>query len=162
VLGFITELKSALTVVLVTTPFAPFAGDVAITVGNAGLGACSRPHPATRAAHANNTNDMFRSLKFRTSSSMFGERSHQSSRAWKARVLDKLQAAVFRLGFTCGLRSSAVGLQPHDSPDRSFSFCRYALGREGPFEGYCSEGVERYEFIARVTVRQRNSRELSF
>jgi hypothetical protein len=36
------------------------------------------------------------------------------------------------------------------------------LGREGPFEGYCSEGIERYKFRTRVIVGQRNSRELSF
>jgi len=36
------------------------------------------------------------------------------------------------------------------------------LGRKGLFEGYCSEGVEQYEFRARVIVRQRNSREMSF
>jgi hypothetical protein len=73
-----------------------------------------------------------------------------------------MRAAVSRQGFTCGLRLSAAGMQPHESPDRCFSFCRYALGREGPFEGYCSEGVEQYEFRARVIVRQRNSREMSF
>ena len=42
----IIELKPALTAVLRTTPVAPFTGDVVITVGSAGLGACSRPHPA--------------------------------------------------------------------------------------------------------------------
>jgi hypothetical protein len=36
-------------------------------------------------------------------------------------------------------------------------FCRYALGREGPFEGYCSEGVEHYKFTVRVIARQCNS-----
>jgi hypothetical protein len=65
VLGHITELKSALTVVLATTPPAPLAGDVAITVGGPGLGACTRPHPATTAAKANIPNDIFRILNFR-------------------------------------------------------------------------------------------------
>ena len=35
------------------------------------------------------------------------------------------------------------------------------LGRDGPFEGYCSEGVEQYKFRARVIAGQRNSREMS-
>jgi len=73
-----------------------------------------------------------------------------------------MRAAVSRQGFTCGLRLSAAGMQPHKSPDRCFRFCRYTLGREGPFEGYCSEGVEQYEFRVRVIVRQLNSREMSF
>jgi len=64
-------------------------------------------------------------------------------------------------GVTCGLRLSAVGMQPHELPDRCFSFCRYALGREGPFEGYCSEGVEHFEYRARVIVRQRYSLKMS-
>ena len=42
------------------------------------------------------------------------------------------------------------------------AFCGRVLGRKGLFEGYCSEGVEQYEFRARVIVRQRNSREMSF
>ena len=42
------------------------------------------------------------------------------------------------------------------------AFCRNALGREGRFEGYCSEGVEQYKFRARVVVRQSNSREVFF
>ena len=39
-------------------------------------------------------------------------------------------------------------------------FCGYALGREGPFEGYCSEGVEHFESRASVAVRQYYSREM--
>jgi hypothetical protein len=66
VLTFITELKSALTVVGVATPLAPLAGEVAITIGNAGLGACSRPHPVTSAADANATNDIVQILNVRT------------------------------------------------------------------------------------------------
>jgi hypothetical protein len=52
VAGAIAELKPAVTAVLRATPVAAFAGDAAITVGSAGLGACSLPHPA----RANNKN----------------------------------------------------------------------------------------------------------
>jgi hypothetical protein len=59
VAGAITELKPAVTAVLRSTAVAPFAGDVTITEGNAGLGACSRPHPAARATNTNAANDIF-------------------------------------------------------------------------------------------------------
>jgi hypothetical protein len=38
--------------------------------------------------------------------------------------------------------------------------CGDALGREGPFEGCCSEGVEHFESRARVVARQYYSREM--
>lgn len=72
-----------------------------------------------------------------------------------------MRAAVSRQGFTCGLRLSAAGMLPHESPARFFSSCRYALGCEGPFEEKCSEGVEQYKFRARVIVRQCNSQAMS-
>jgi hypothetical protein len=59
VLGFITELNPTLTVVFVTTPLAPLAGVVTVTVGNSGLVICSRLHPATRPVNANSANDIF-------------------------------------------------------------------------------------------------------
>jgi hypothetical protein len=46
---------------------APFTGDVAITVGNAGLGVCSRPHPAARATNTNASTDIFTDLSLRIS-----------------------------------------------------------------------------------------------
>jgi len=67
VLGFITELKSALTVILVTTSVAPLAGNVAITLGNAGLGACSRPQPPARATNTKTSDDILRILNLRIS-----------------------------------------------------------------------------------------------
>ena len=67
VAGFITELKVALTVVLRGTEIARFAGDMAITVGNAGLDVCSRPHPATRATNTNAIKNVFPILKLRIS-----------------------------------------------------------------------------------------------
>lgn len=42
VAGAMIELKVAVTVVLSSTAVAPLAGDVAMTMGDAGLGACSR------------------------------------------------------------------------------------------------------------------------
>ena len=57
--GFITELKLAVTMVFVATPVAPFAGNVAITMGYAGLGACARPHPAARATRTIAAHDIF-------------------------------------------------------------------------------------------------------
>ena len=51
-----------------------------------------------------------------------------------------MRAAVSRQGFTCGLRLSAAGMLPHESPDRFFSSCRYALGCEGPFEESAVKG----------------------
>jgi hypothetical protein len=69
VLAHITELKSALTMVLATTPPAPLAGDVAITVGSAELGACTRPHPSARATNTKTSNDIWQILNLRISSS---------------------------------------------------------------------------------------------
>jgi hypothetical protein len=67
VAGFITELKVALTAALRGTAIARFAGDVAITVGNAGLVVCSRPHPAARATNTNAIKDVFPILNLRIS-----------------------------------------------------------------------------------------------
>jgi hypothetical protein len=67
VAGFITELKVALTVVFRGTAIAPFAGNVAITTGNAGLDVCSRPHPAARATNTNAIKDVFPILNLRIS-----------------------------------------------------------------------------------------------
>ena len=46
----INELNVAVTVVLRTTPTAPFAGVTEMTVGGAVLSACSRPHPDIKRA----------------------------------------------------------------------------------------------------------------
>ena len=59
-LGFIIELKSALTMVLVATSLAPLAGNVAINVGNVGLGTRAWPHPATRATNTKTSDDISR------------------------------------------------------------------------------------------------------
>ena len=64
---FINELKFADTATLRATPVAPFAGNRPITVGEIGLGACSRPHPATRATNTNATKDIFPTLNLRIS-----------------------------------------------------------------------------------------------
>jgi len=65
VAGFITELKVAVTVELRITAVAPFTGDVAITVGDSGLDACSRPQPAARATNTNASRDSFTDLNLR-------------------------------------------------------------------------------------------------
>jgi len=72
VAGAITELKVAVTTVLrrmggAPSRGAPFTGDVAITVGNAGLEACSRPHPPERATNTNASEDIFPILNLRIS-----------------------------------------------------------------------------------------------
>jgi hypothetical protein len=67
VAGAITELKVAVTVALRSTSVSPFLGNVAITVGNAGLGVCSRPHPAARATNTNASRDIFTDLNLRIS-----------------------------------------------------------------------------------------------
>ena len=72
-----------------------------------------------------------------------------------------MRAAVSRQGFTCGLRLSAAGMLPHESPDRFFSFVATRWAARAPFEEKCSEGVEQYKFRARVIARQRNSQKMS-
>jgi hypothetical protein len=67
VAGAITELNVALTVALRSTAVAPFAGTAPITVGNAGLDACSRPHPAARAANPNASKNILPTLNLRIS-----------------------------------------------------------------------------------------------
>jgi hypothetical protein len=67
VAGAITELKLAVTVVFSGTAVAPFTGDVAVTLGDKGLRACSRPQPPTRATNTNATNHVFPNLNLRIS-----------------------------------------------------------------------------------------------
>src|ERR1700687_4020090 len=58
-----TVLKFAVTMVLRTTGVAPAAGNVAVTAGSTGLGACYRPQPATRATNTSTTKYIFSALK---------------------------------------------------------------------------------------------------
>src|SRR5208282_5961290 len=66
VVGFIALLKVTVIIWVIGMQVAPLTGDVAVTVGTR-AGACSRPHPATRATNTKAANAIFPILNLRIS-----------------------------------------------------------------------------------------------